>query len=1181
MSENYSFDRDYSLDSLKIPPNSIQAEQSVLGGLMLDNQTWDSVSDKVVESDFYRKDHRLIFRTIEQLAEKQIPFDIITISEALEAIGELENVGGLSYLGMMARDTPSAANIVTYANIVRDRSVLRQLIHVGTNISDSAFNTEGRDTADLLEQAEREVFKIAEQRQRGQGGFIPIKTLLAKAVDRIETLFEQEGSITGAATGFTDFDQLTSGLQPADLIIVAGRPSMGKCFGKGTPILMYSGEVKAVEEIQVGDVLMGDDSTPRRVLSLARGREPMYWVRQNKALDYRVNESHILSLKRSRSEGKHKNGDVLNIALTDYLSASTKFQSNYKGYKVAIDFTPQDLPICPYFLGLWLGDGTSASVDIATTDSEVIAYLRSLLNNKHIPQPFLANSRANRLKLLAGLIDSDGHYAAKYKMLEITQNNLGLAKQIKFLCDSLGFRTSLIEKQAVIKSTGYQGTVYRVRFSGDLSDIPVKIERKKAAVWTSNRTWQQTGIRIEYDKTDDYYGFVCDGNRLFLLEDMTVVHNTTIAMNMAEHIAIKGDKPVAVFSMEMPGDSLAMRMMSSLGRIDQHRIRTGKLEDDEWPRLTSAINLLAETKLFIDDTPALTPTEVRSRARRLVREHGPLGLIVLDYLQLMQSPSSGDNRVQQISDISRGLKALAKELSVPVVALSQLNRNLEQRPNKRPMMSDLRECVTGDTLVILADGRRLPIRDLVGQTPEVVSMTPDGQLQNAATDLIWSVGEKEIVKVTLASGRTIRCSKQHRLRGLWDWVEAGQLKSGDRLAFARYLPEPLQADVWPEHELVLLAHLIGDGSYVKKQPLRYTTASEANSQAVTEAAQAFSCTVTRHPGRGQWHQLVISGNGDRWHPKGVGKWLKDLGIFGQRSRDKHLPEGLFRLGNQQLALFLRHLWATDGCIYTGISSAARPRIYFATASERLIHDVAALLLRFGIVARIRQVISANSAGWFTADISGVTQQRIFLAAIGVFGAQTAQAEQLLARLENQRDNTNVDTLPGEVFAYIREQMQQNGISHRQMAGLRGTAYGGSAHFNFDPSRKTLQDYADILNDERLQTLANNALFWDRVVAVEPAGLEEVFDLTVPGNACWLADGIVSHNSGAIEQDADLIVFVYRDEVYNEDSPDKGIAEVIIGKQRNGPLGTVRLTFLGQYTRFENFAGNSYSDGSYE
>lgn len=395
MSENFTYDHDYALDALKVPPNSMQAEQSVLGGLMLDNQTWDSVSDIVAESDFYRRSHQLIFRVIANLANKQAPFDVVTISEALKVIGELENAGGLAYLAVMAKDTPSAANIVTYATIVRDRSVLRQLIHIGTDISDSAFNREGRETAELIENAERQVFQIAEQLQRGESaGFKPIRNLLAKAVDKIELMFEQGDAITGASTGFADFDKLTSGLQPADLIIVAGRPSMGK---------------------------------------------------------------------------------------------------------------------------------------------------------------------------------------------------------------------------------------------------------------------------------------------------------TTIAMNMAENVAIKSKQPVAVFSMEMPGDSLAMRMMSSLGRIDQHKIRTGQLEDDDWPRLTSAMSLLAETKLFIDDTPALTPTEVRSRARRLMREHGQLGLIVLDYLQLMQSPTSGENRVQQISDISRGLKALAKELNVPVVALSQLNRNLEQRPNKRPVMSDLRE----------------------------------------------------------------------------------------------------------------------------------------------------------------------------------------------------------------------------------------------------------------------------------------------------------------------------------------------------------------------------------------------------------------------------------------------------------------------------------------------------------
>ena len=741
MVEERYFPSDYAIESLKTPPHSIQAEQSVLGGLMLDNKTWDTIADKLVEIDFYRKDHQLIFRAISRLADRQEPFDVVTLSEIMEANGDLKSVaGGLAYLGMLARDTPSAANILAYAMIVRDRSVLRQLVHVGTEISDSAFAPEGRETRDLLENAERKVLAISEQTQR-EGGFQSIKSLLAHAVDKIETLFEQEGRITGAATGFTDFDEKTSGLQPSDLIIIAGRPSMGKCFGKGTRILMYSGEIKPVEEIQVGDLLMGDDSTPRQVLSLASGHEEMYWVRQNKGLDYRVNKSHILSLKRSRNEGKHKNGDVLNIDLTNYLNTSAKFKTNYKGYKVAVDFPEQETSVCPYFLGLWLGDGRTDSVDIATTDIEVINYLKSyaaqlnlyvteklatdkegkqkcpmysissqskgyqqrqislqkklndlgVLNNKHIPQSYLCNSRENRLKLLAGLIDSDGHYAAKYKRYEITQKNFALAQQIKFLCDSLGFRTSLIQKQAAIKKIGYECTVYRVRFSGNTSEIPVQIARKKAAIWTSHRTWQHTGIQIEYDKTDDYYGFVCDGNRLFLLEDMTVVHNTAVSMNIAENVALSSKKPVAVFSMEMPGDSLAMRMMSSLGRIDQLKVRTGKLEDDDWPRLTSAINILAATQLFIDDTPALTPTELSSRARRLARDHGQLGLIVVDYLQLMQSPSSGENRVQQISDISRSLKALAKELHVPVIALSQLNRNLEQRPNKRPVMSDLRE----------------------------------------------------------------------------------------------------------------------------------------------------------------------------------------------------------------------------------------------------------------------------------------------------------------------------------------------------------------------------------------------------------------------------------------------------------------------------------------------------------
>ncbi len=685
MSESYLLERDPIFDALKIPPNSIHSEQSVLGSLIIENGAWDTVADKLSEVDFYLRSHKLIFRIIAQLAEQQIPFDIITLSESLKSLGQLDAIGGLAYLIVLSKDTPCATNVEAYANIVRDKSVLRQLISAGTTIANSVYQVEGRTTQDLLETAEQLVFKIAEQTQKSnEGGFIGIRALAKKTIEKIELLAELDGSITGASTGFDDLDALTSGLQPSDLVIIAGRPSMGKCFGKGTKILLYSGEVKNVENIEVGDCLMGDDSTPRHVLSLAHGRERMYWIRQNKAIDYRVNESHILSLKRSRSEGKHQNGDVLNLPLMEYLNASEKFKSNYKGYKVAVDFAEQTLPLNPYFLGLWLGDANN-EIDVNVLE------LLNLIGNKHIPEAFIINSRANRLELLAGLMDSDGHYDAACGGYEITQNSFALATQIKFLCDSLGYRTSLIEKQATIAELNYENTVYRVRFFGNVDKIPVKIERKKAKLWTCNRSWNQTGISVEIDGEDEYFGFEIDGNKLFLLDDMTVVHNTTVAMNIAENFAIKNQKPVAIFSMEMPGDAIVMRMMSSLGGIEQQAVRSGKLDDNDWPRLTMALTMLNSTKLFIDDSAALTPSEIRARARRLAREHGQLGLIVVDYLQLMNSPTSGESRVQQISDISRGLKALAKELNVPVIALSQLNRNLEQRPNKRPVMSDLRD----------------------------------------------------------------------------------------------------------------------------------------------------------------------------------------------------------------------------------------------------------------------------------------------------------------------------------------------------------------------------------------------------------------------------------------------------------------------------------------------------------
>lgn len=381
------------VEDLKTPPHSNEAEQSVLGGLMLDNQAWEIVADLINEQDFYRHDHALIFRAIAALSNDDKPYDVVTISDWLEQRNELDNIGGLAYLGILANDTPTAVNIKAYAEIVREYSVLRNLIQVGHDIANAAYNADGRPSKDLLDEAERLVFQIAEQGAGNRQGFEDIKSLLTKAVEKVEELFKSDEPLTGISSGFGKFDEMTSGLQNSDLIIVAGRPSMGK---------------------------------------------------------------------------------------------------------------------------------------------------------------------------------------------------------------------------------------------------------------------------------------------------------TTFAMNLAENAAVSAEKSVGVFSMEMPGEQLAMRMMSSLGRIDQHNLRTGKLQDHDWPRLTSSVAMLSKAKLFIDDTPALSPTELRARCRRLKREHG-LDLVIIDYLQLMQVAGTSENRATEISEISRSLKALAKELNVPIIALSQLNRSVEQRPDKRPVMSDLRE----------------------------------------------------------------------------------------------------------------------------------------------------------------------------------------------------------------------------------------------------------------------------------------------------------------------------------------------------------------------------------------------------------------------------------------------------------------------------------------------------------
>jgi replicative DNA helicase len=649
---------------------------------------------------------------------------------------------------------------------------------------------------------------------------------------------------------------------------------------------------------------------------------------------------------------------------------------------------------------------------------------------------------------------------------------------------------------------------------------------------------------------------------------------TSLVLNIAQYVAAQPNQTVGFFSLEMSKESLFLRLLTSEAHIDSHRLMSGAIGQKDYGKIAHALETMSAMRLFIDDTAGIGVLEMRAKARRLKAEHG-LHLLVVDYIQLMTARGRFENRTLELASISRSLKGLAKELNVPIVVLSQLSRAAESRSDHRPQLSDLRECVVGETLVCLADGRRVPIAELSGQTPDVWALSPEGRIHAAHADAVWPVGVRVVTRVHLASGRIIEATSDHRLLAGSGWTTVGALSVGDRLAVARRVPEPTTTTRWPDLRVALLGHLVGDGSYLTHQPLRYTTNNADNSAIVRQAAEVeFGCAVTRHEApTGSWHQLVISGNGNRWHPSGVNAWLRGLGIFGQRSYQKRLPTQVFQFADDQVALLLRHLWATDGSIAPGKTSRGGHALYYATTSEGLARDVAALLLRLGIVARIAQARKAGYRPSFHVRVSGVDAQRTFLTAVGGFGPRAVGAAVLANRLASVEGNTNVDTLPAEVFAHVRQVMTDRGITQRAMAGLRGTSYGGTSHFRFAPSRDTVLDYAALPDDDSLRTAATSDIFWDSVVALEPAGDREVFDLTVPGPACWLADGIVSHNSGALEQDADVVILIYRDDVYNKDpnNPDAGTAELILAKQRNGPTGSVKVAFLREQTRFANLA----------
>ena len=647
----------------KLPPQAVDMEEAVLGALMLEKDALSTVIDSLMASSFYKESHQRIYQAILTLFSNSEPIDLLTVTAQLRKSGDIELIGGVGYITELTSRVNSAANIEYHARIIAEAAIKRYIITLSSEIQKDAYE-DTTDAFQLLDKFEQGLFKISESNIKKN--YADMNTIMRQALVELELKKDAKDGLTGIPSGFSALDRLTSGWQRSELIILAARPGMGKCLGKGTKVLMADGSFKKVEDVRTGDLLMGDDSTPRTVKSIGRGREEMYWIRQRDAMHYRVNKSHILSLK--------QRGVVKNIPLTDYLAQPEATKRSYCGYKVAVVFAEADTPKHPGERG-----------------EEITIDQKSPIENC-----YLINSVAKRFELLSGLMLALGTYDGN-DCLKICQRNADVAQQIKFLGDSLGFRTS-------VDSLGENDGVFEVRIKGNnlrkaITDCYVldHTDRQNEVYFTQQREatdWSVSELTVEYDKIDDYYGFEIDGNRLFLLEDMTVTHNTAFVVSSLRNAAVDFNMPVAIFSLEMSSVQLVNRLISAEAEIDSDKIKKGNLAPHEWAQLHHRINRLTQAPIFIDDTPALSILELRAKCRRLKQQHD-IQLVVIDYLQLMTGEANGKmggNREQEIASISRALKNLSKELNVPVIALSQLNRSVETRGgDKKPQLSDLRE----------------------------------------------------------------------------------------------------------------------------------------------------------------------------------------------------------------------------------------------------------------------------------------------------------------------------------------------------------------------------------------------------------------------------------------------------------------------------------------------------------
>lgn len=1005
----------------RTPPQDNAAEQSVLGSMLLSKDAIADVSEVLRGTDFYRPAHEVVFDAIIDLFGRGEPADPVTVAAELQRRGELQRVGGAPYLHTLSANVPIAANAGYYAEIVREKAILRRLVNAGTKIVQMGYAGEGQIDA-VVDDAQAEIYKVTDR--RAAEDYAPLADIMEGVLDEIEAIGNRDGGMYGVPTGFADLDDLTNGLHSGQMIIIAARPAMGKALALDTPLPTPTGWT-TMGEVQVGDELYDAHGRPTRV-----------------------------------------------VAATEVMHDRPCFEVEFSdGSRIVADAEHQ-----------WLTRTLSGDVAAAET------------------------GRVRTTAQIHGTL-TDGHVIA--------------------MAD---------------------GTSMKVEAVRPIESVPVRC--------------------VQVDNEEHLY---------LAGESMIPTHNSTLALDLCRAASIHNNLTSVFFSLEMNRSEITMRLLSAEAKVPLNHIRTGNMTDDDWAKMARKMGEVSSAPMFIDDSPNMTMMEIRAKARRLKQNHD-LKLIVIDYMQLMSSGKKVESRQLEVSEFSRQIKLLAKELELPVIALSQLNRGPEQRADKRPAMSDLREsgCVTADTRLMRADtNAEITLGELMESgAKDVPVWALDERLKLVPRTLTHAFpsGTKEVFEVTLASGRTVKATANHPFLTYDGWMPLGELPVGSRVGSIRHVPPPLEITPRNDHEVALLAHLIGDGSFVKRQPIRYASQDEACLATVAYAArQLFGITPIRDDyAAARVTTLRLPAPFRLTHGKRnpIAKWLDEMGLFGLRSHEKFIPDWVFALPKEQVAIFLRNLWATDGSVRWD-DKARQGRIYYATTSRRLADDVTRLLLRFNVHARIKAVPKAGYRDCYHVLIYGAEMQRRFLDDVGVYGARSVGADKVLANLEHVVPNANLDTIPKRVWEDVRLLLQEQTMPQREFGARLGSGASVATMARNAPSRSRLRRMAAILGSEQLDVMATNDVFWDEIRSVVSIGEQPVYDATVMGVHNFVANGIALHNS--LEQDADMVILLHREDVYEKESTRPGEADLMVVKHRNGPTRDITVAFQGHYSRFVDMA----------